>query len=313
MSIPLLVIVGPTASGKSRLAVRMAKRLSGEVISADSMQLYRGMDIATAKPSEAEKEGVPHHLLDVLDPEQSCSVVDYLAMARPVIADVARRGRLPVVAGGTGLYLSALLDNLQFPDIPQDEPLRAQLRCLARSKGSRAVYGMLCALDPASAAALHHHNTGRVIRALEVYIASGIGIAEYARRSRGVPSPYDACVIGLCFADRSALYARIDRRVEEMLSAGLAEEARAMLARPLSRTASQAIGYKELRPYLEGKCALAEAAAQLKQDTRNYAKRQMTWFGRDERVQWLHPDEMDGEQLLEAALRLYARHFEVSL
>ncbi len=271
---PLLVVTGPTASGKTALSIRLAKALDGEVVSADSMQMYRGMDIGTAKPTREEMEGVPHHLIDVLEPSETFSVADYAALARPLILEIGRRGRLPILTGGTGLYIQAITQNIQFSPIPSDEGLRQELRQLAQREGNEALFSILRDCDPESAASIHPNNLGRVIRAIEVFRLTGVPISEHNRRSRAVPCPYRLCMLGLGYQERQ-----------------------------LSVTAAQAIGYKELRGYLAGRESLAEAVERLKQESRNYAKRQLTWFRREEAIRWLFADAFpDGEALFQEAL-----------
>lgn len=305
---PLLVVVGPTASGKTSLSVRLAKMLDGEVVSADSMQMYRGMDIGTAKPTAAEMEGIPHHLIDVLEVEETFSVADYAALARPLIREIGQRGRLPILTGGTGLYISAVIHHLQFSPIPSDEAMRSELRQKAEAEGNEAVHALLRDCDPESAAAIHPNNLGRVIRAIEVYRITGVTITEHNRRSRAVPPPYRTCILGLTSRDRQFLYHRIDRRVDRMLEQGLLEEAERLLQKDLSQTAAQAIGYKELREYLSGRQSLGEAVERLKQESRNYAKRQLTWFRREEGIHWLEIDRFpDDGALLQAALDIARR------
>ena len=285
--IPLLVVCGPTASGKTRLAIDLAKGFSGEVVSADSMQIYRAMDIGTAKPTPAEQDGVPHHLLDVADPGQSFSLVDYLSLAHKAIEDIAGRGRLPILTGGTGLYILSLVDNIQFDEIATDPELRLQLMRMGEVNGEAYLWERLRECDPVLAGKLHPNNQGRIIRALEVFTLTGIPMSELQRRSRLTPSPYKLCMLGLYFARREALYDRIDRRVDVMLEAGLLEEVRELRKGPLSPTAAQAIGYKELFAYLDGQGSLDDAVNLIKTQSRRYAKRQMTWLRRDARINWL--------------------------
>jgi tRNA dimethylallyltransferase len=290
--IPLLVVCGPTASGKTALAVELAMRLSGEVVSGDSMQIYRDMAIGTALPTAEEKRGVPHHLLSFLDPAERFSVADYTALAGEIIAAIYNRGRLPIVAGGTGLYISSLIDNIQFTPLESDPALREELAAYAAKNGNHALWERLRAVDPALAATLHPNNRGRVIRALEVYTLTCLPMSEQQRRAREQPSSYAPHMLGLTFRDRERLYARIDTRVDKMLANGLVGEAQSLLERA-SATAAQAIGYKELFPYLRGEISLEEAAEAIKRETRRYAKRQLTWFRRDERIRWLFVDEYD--------------------
>lgn len=290
--IPVIAVVGPTASGKTRLAVELALHYDGEVVSADSMQLYRDMTIGTAQPMAEEMRGVPHHLVGVRDPAVPCSVAEYVAMAKACIADIHARGKVSVVVGGTGLYVDSLLLGRTFEETRRDDALRARLRQEAAEQGGEALLSRLAAFDPETAARLHPHNLSRIIRAIEVYETDGVTMSELQRRSQQTPSPYRTCKIGLCFADRAVLYAKIDARVDAMLAAGLLEEARALYARVDVRnsTAMQAIGYKELAAYLRGDCALEQAVEELKRATRRYAKRQLTWFRRAGDVCWIEAD-----------------------
>ncbi len=306
--IPLLVVVGPTASGKTGLSIRLAKALDGEIISADSMQVYKEMSIGTAKPTPEEQEGVPHHLVDVLGLGETFSVAQYAQRAREAIAGVHSRGKLPILTGGTGLYVNAVVDNITFSPAPSDEGLREELRRTAEREGNGAVLEILRGIDPETAATLHENNLGRVIRAIEVYRTTGVTMAEQVRRSRQEPSPYDVCIIGLSYGDRQALYDRIGLRVDQMLRDGLLEEAERILSSPLSVTSAQAIGYKELRGYFSGECSLEEAAENIKRETRRYAKRQLTWFRRDARIQWILCDKAGGPGgVLDRAMEIVRR------
>ena len=278
---PLVAVVGPTASGKTALSVELALLLGGEVVSCDSMQLYRGMDIGTAKPTNEERRGVPHHLFDVLSPEENCSVNDYVHLANAAVCDILSRGKLPIFCGGTGLYLDAFLRGGEMETPAASPVLHAELSAFADEHGEEALHARLAAVDPESAAATHAHNRRRVIRALEIYMETGIPKSEWDRRSRAFPPRYNAAVIGLFFDDRELLYRRIDCRVDAMMTAGLEEETRRLRAAGVfarSTTAAAAIGYKELLPYLDGKITRDEAIADLKTATRRYAKRQITWF-----------------------------------
>lgn len=293
----ILAIVGPTASGKTALSIALAKRLGGEIVSCDSMQIYRGMDIGTAKPDMAERDGVPHHLFDILDPDQPFSVNAYLEAATAAVEDILSRGKLPIFCGGTGLYLDAFLRG-GLPETPAADPaLRAELHALAAANGTAFLHAELAAVDPESAAAIHENNVRRVVRALEIYRLTGVTKSEWDRRSASLQSPYNAAVLGLFFADRSLLYARIEQRVELMLQAGLVEETQRLLETGVferSPTAAAAIGYKELLPYLAGESTLECAAEELKTATRRYAKRQLTWFGAKDYVQHLTMDNAKG-------------------
>ncbi len=287
----LIVICGPTASGKTALAADIAKELDGEVVSADSMQIYKGLDIAVAKPTEEEMKDVPHHLIDFLDPKESFSVADYVALAKAKTAEIAARKKQPVVAGGTGLYISSLVDNVTFDqDCGSDPQYRARLERLAEEKGNAYLLEQLKKVDPETAAALHPNNLKRVIRALEVYKLSGRTMTEQRINSRREPSIYRPCMMMIDY-DRKTLYDRIDRRVDMMLEKGLVREARDFFSLKDSSTAAQAIGYKELKPYIDGEEPLESCVERLKRETRRYAKRQLTWFHKDERIYRIPADE----------------------
>ena len=276
----IIAIVGPTASGKSALAEALAERCGGEIVSCDSMQIYRGMDIGTAKPDAATRARVPYHLLDIADPTDDFSAMDYRAAAEAAVQDILHRGRLPVFCGGTGLYLDTFLRG--DGGAPAADPaLRAALLAEAETGGADALYAELTRVDPAAAAVIHKNNLRRVVRALELYRATGIPKSEWDRRAAAMPPRYDAAVLCLTFCDRSRLYRRIDARVDAMMAAGLLDEVRRLAAAGVferSRTAAAAIGYKELLPCLAGGVAVEEAVAAVKQATRRYAKRQITWF-----------------------------------
>lgn len=289
--IPLLVIAGPTASGKTWLAIELAKALGGEVVSADSMQIYRHMEIATAKPTKEEMDGVPHYLLDFLEPDHAAfSVADYTHLARAAITEITGRGNLPILCGGTGLYIQSVIDNIDFSGFSGDSKIRQRLQKDAETSGPEAMWKRLEKVDPELAQKLHPNNWGRVLRALEVYEATGIPMSIHQQRAKSKPSPYQLCMLGLRYHERERLYERINRRVDHMLEQGLLEEARKMIS-VYGGTACQAIGYKELLPYLQGESPLEPCIEKLKQATRNYAKRQLCWFGRDKRIQWLCVDE----------------------
>lgn len=297
--IRLIAVVGPTASGKTALAVELAKKFDGEVISADSMQVYREMQVATAKPTKGEMQGIPHHLIDYVEPEEPYSLARYVEDAKAAIADVASRGKLPVLAGGTGLYVDTLLENRDLGNAGENEEFRRGLYALAEEKGNGYLLELLWKEDPETAKKLHENNLIRVVRALEVCRTAGMTMSELQRKSRETETPYDCCRIGIAYRDRQVLYDRINLRVDRMLEAGLCEEARQFFASG-KQTAAQAIGYKELKPWLDGECTLEEAADRLKQATRRYAKRQLTWFRKDPGIHWVFPD---GEGGAEGALR----------
>ncbi|MBO5274850.1 MAG: tRNA (adenosine(37)-N6)-dimethylallyltransferase MiaA [Clostridia bacterium] len=282
----LIAVAGPTASGKSALALELCRRFDGELVSCDSMQIYRRMDIGTAKPTAEEMREIPHHLIDIVEPGESFSCADWCEMAKTAIADITARGKFPIVCGGTGLYLDNLITGNTFAEIKCDEAYREEMLTLSSEK----LIEMLRRVDPESAAAIHPNNRKRVVRALEIYHATGVPKSEWDRQSRTSEPPYDALVLGLRYADRSVLYRRIDRRVDEMLRLGLIEEVRA-LSDSYSSTSCQAIGYKELFDYLDGSSTLEEAAEKIKQATRNYAKRQMTWFNSKSYITWIDVSE----------------------
>lgn len=302
----LIAVVGPTASGKTALAIALAKELGGEIVSADSMQIYRGMDIATAKPTPEEMAEVPHHLIGFWPPEKPFSVAQYAVLAREKIDDILRRGRVPVLCGGTGLYIKAIVDHIQYEEeTGGDAVLRERLRRQAQDEGNLAVWRQLQAMDPQTAERIHPNNLGRVIRAIEVMQVSGRSIREQEERSRQAPCPYHVLQIGLRYRNRENLYERIGRRVDAMAEAGLLEEARAVRQQGLTATAAQAIGYKELYDWMDGTLPLEEALENLKRSTRRYAKRQLTWFGADARIRWIEPDALQaGETVTEQAMRI---------
>ncbi len=283
----LVCIVGPTASGKTALAVALAQRLDGEIVSADSMQIYRGMDIGTAKPDLRERGGVPHHMLDTADPEEEYSAARYAAEAGACVDGILARGHTPIVAGGTGLYLNALLGRISFDEEPDTAQTRERLSREAQEIGAQGMYRKLCALDPEYARTVHPNNLRRVLRGLEIIETRGITVSESLAAARGRPLRYEPVLIGLSPEPRELIWTRTDRRVDEMMRAGLLEEARRLCGRELSRTARQAIGYKELFSYFDGQITLEEAVQEIKIHTRQYAKRQLTWFRADPQVRWI--------------------------
>ena len=301
----IVVIVGPTASGKTALSVALAKKLRGEVISADSMQIYRGMDVGTAKVTPEEMDGIPHHMIDVADPAESFSAARFVEMADPILRDILSRGKTAVIAGGTGLYVDALIQGRAFAPCPATGK-REALEAEADLMGMEHMLDRLRQVDPDSAARLHLSDRKRILRALEVYEETGRTITAHNLETQKVPPRYDPVWLGLSFADRAALYRRIDRRVDLMLEHGLLEEIRSLLDRGVPRTATalQAIGYKEFLPVLEGKRTPEEAAEEVKRGSRRYAKRQRTWFRRNEKIHWiLQRDPPDPEAVAAEALR----------
>lgn len=302
---PLIVICGPTASGKTALSIAIAKALGCEVVSADSMQIYKGMQIATAKPTEDEMDGIKHHLIDFLEPGDSFSVADYVRLAHRAITDIASRGVTPLVCGGTGLYINSLIDNISFDESCTSTELRDELLNLAKENGNGYLLEMLREFDPQTAEKLHENNLNRIIRAIEVYKVTGITMTETVKNSRLVESPYNVCMIGINYSDRQHLYDRVNLRVDLMLKDGLLEEAEAVLKNDSLKTSYQAIGYKELAPYFKGEASLEDCIEKLKLETRHYAKRQLTWFRRDERINWVYPDECESfEDLVKTALEI---------
>ena len=292
----LICICGPTASGKTALSVALAKQLHTEIISADSMQIYRRMDIGTAKPNAEERQGVPHHLLDVCAPGEPFSVARYVELADAAAQDVLSRGMIPVVAGGTGLYMDALIECSTFSGDETDLSVREKYQRMAAERGNEAVHACLARVDPEGAERLHPNNLKRVIRALEVYEQTGMTIDAFNRLHKRPAPKYAALKIGVCPAERQTLYDRIDRRVDQMLADGLLEETKRLLdSGALAGTAAQAIGYKELLGYLQGDAPLADCVALLKQHSRNYAKRQLTWLKRDDNIHWIYYN--NGEEL----------------
>ena len=287
----MIGVVGATASGKTSLAVKIAQKYNGEIISADSMQIYKGMDIATAKATEEEKCGIPHYMMDFLSPTELFSVSEYVEMAKNIINDILARGKVPVVCGGTGLYIRSLVENVQFSPEQADENLRNKLNERYEKEGGEVLLKELAEFDPEMAKTLHPSNNKRIIRAIEIYQTTGITMSEHIRKSKDIPSPYEWTVIGIAFADRQKLYDRINARVDIMLEQGLLEEAKGFYRENKGKTAIGAIGYKELKPYLDGEMTLEQAVENLKQVTRNYAKRQMTWFKKDSYIHWIYADE----------------------
>ena len=292
----LICICGPTASGKTALSVALAKQLHTEIISADSMQIYRGMNIGTAKPTAAERQGVPHHLLDICAPGEAFSVARYVELADAAAQDVLSRGMIPIVAGGTGLYMDALIECSTFSGDETDLSVREKYQRMAAEQGNEAVHACLAKVDPEGAERLHPNNLKRVIRALEVYEQTGMTIDAFNRLHKRPAPKYAALKIGICPAERQTLYDRIDRRVDQMLADGLLEETKRLLdSGALAGTAAQAIGYKELLGYLQGDAPLADCVALLKERSRNYAKRQLTWLKRDDNIHWIYYN--NGEEL----------------
>ena len=308
----IICIAGPTASGKTALAVELAKQLDGEVVSCDSMQVYRYMDIGTAKPTKEEQQGIVHHMIDVAQPDENFSVSRYCEMATPIVDDILARNKVAIIAGGTGLYMDALIKGNDFAPYPSTGA-RERLETQADEIGMEAMLEKLRAIDPEAAAKLHPADRKRIIRALEVFEETGETITAHNLRTQSVPPRYQPLWLGLDFDPRQALYDRIDLRVGLMLQAGLVEEIRSLLARgiPSKSTALQAIGYKEFVSALEGNGSIELAADQVRQSSRHYAKRQLTWFRRNPDMNWLvRGTDDNAEEIITKARRL-ARQFDI--
>lgn len=312
--IPLIAIIGPTASGKTSLAVEICKRIDGEAVSCDSMQIYKGMDIATAKPTVEEMQGIPHHLIGFVEPDEQFSVYKYCEEAKAAIDDIISRGKKAVLVGGTGLYFNSLVDNIEYLPDETDFDYREELKKRAETEGADVLLSELREIDPQAAEKLHINNVGRIIRALEIFRATGKTKSEQNEQSKKNPSPFRLTAVCLDARDRQFLYNRINKRVDIMLESGLLKEAEGFLNSPLGNTAKQAIGYKELTPYFNGEKTLDECIDNLKMQTRRYAKRQLTWFRRDERMNYLYIDEYKSlDSLVGAALNIIERSAENEL
>ena len=296
--IPLIVVAGPTASGKTSLAIDIAKTLDGEIVCADSMQIYKYMDIGTAKATKEEQAQCPHHLMDIVEPDCEFSVADYTELAHKTISDIVSRGKTPIMCGGTGLYIDSVVNDVEFGEFENDYTLRRELEELAKKEGSQRLIDMLSEFDPLSAKKLHPNNLKRIIRAIEFYKVSGIPISEHQHMTKLKESRYNA-VEFIIDRERYELYDRINRRVDIMMDEGLADEVKTLMDRGYSPklNSMQGIGYKELIAYFNGKSTLDEAVDAIKQNSRRYAKRQLTWFRRNENIHWLSPDNALEETL----------------
>lgn len=296
MKLPLIVLTGPTAVGKTSLSIRLAKAVGGEIISADSMQVYRHMDIGSAKVTREEMDGVPHHLIDILDPNEEFNVVVFKNRAKAAMEEIRSRGRIPVIAGGTGFYIQALVYDIDFKENEEGGKIRRELEALADKEGEACLHHLLTQVDPESARAIHPNNVKRVIRALEYYRQTGEKISVHNETERKKESPYQLFYYVLN-TDRETLYQRIDSRVDEMIEKGLVKEVQALKAMGCTRdlVSMQGLGYKEILDYLDGRTPLEEAIYILKRDTRHFAKRQLTWFRRERDVRWLNLPEFDND------------------
>ena len=298
---PMIVLTGPTAVGKTKLSIALAKAVNGEIISADSMQVYKHMDVGSAKITPAEMQGVKHHLIDVLDPWEDFNVVLFQKMCKECLEDIYKRGHIPIVAGGTGFYIQALLKDIDFTENEEDTEYRSELECLAQEKGAEHLHEMLKKVDPESAEAIHANNIKRVIRALEYYKLTGEKISLHNEKESQKENAYQSCYFVLN-DDRQLLYERIEKRVDEMMEQGLLEEVKALKDMGLKRgmVSMQGLGYKEILDYLEGECSLEDAVEKIKLETRHFAKRQLTWFRREADVIWVNKPEFnyDEERIL---------------
>lgn len=302
---PLIILTGPTAVGKTKASIGLAKAIGGEIISADSMQVYRHMDIGSAKITKEEMADIPHYLIDVLEPEEEFHVVRFQQMAKAAMADMYSRGKIPIIVGGTGFYIQALLYDIDFTENEGDSVYREKLEALAKEKGAAYLHGQLAMVDPKAAEEIHANNIKRVIRALEFYHQTGQKISEHNERERQKESPYQFCYFVLNDR-RECLYERIDQRVDQMIRNGLVQEVQALKERGCTKqmVSMQGLGYKEIFSYLEGDCSLEEAVYIIKRDTRHFAKRQLTWFKRERDVIWVQKDALnyDDEKLLQSLL-----------
>lgn len=310
MKRPLIILTGPTAVGKTALSIELARAVGGEIISADSMQVYRHMDIGSAKVTKEEMRGVPHHLIDVMEPDEEFNVTRFQSMAKEAMQGIYARGHVPILAGGTGFYIQALLYDIDFKENDDSSAIREELERLGEEKGSFYLHELLRECDPESAAAIHANNRKRVIRAIEYFRMTGQKISEHNQEEREKTSPYDFYYYVLT-CERSRLYERIEARVDAMLEAGLVEEVRRLKEMGCRRgmVSMQGLGYKEILDYLDGNCSLEEAISILKRDTRHFAKRQLTWFKREREVRWIKLEDFDNDRgrVLDYILEDYKR------
>lgn len=296
---PLIVLTGPTAAGKTSLSLRLAKKIGGEIISADSMQVYKKMDIGTAKIRPEQMEDIPHYMVDILDPSEEFNVVIFVDMAKKAMEKIYGNGHIPILVGGTGFYIQALLYDIDFSQHEQSEEYRKELTQLAAKKGENYLHDMLIKVDPEYAANVHFHNVKKVIRALEFYKETGQKLSEHNKQQRKKESPYNFAYFVL-YHDREVLYDRIDRRVDQMMEDGLLEEVEGLVREGYTKklVSMQGLGYKEFFPYFSGKASLEETVEKIKKDTRHFAKRQLTWFRREKEVIWFNKNEYEQEEKL---------------
>ena len=306
--LPLLILTGPTAVGKTNLSISLAKAVNGEIISADSMQVYRRMDIGTAKIKKEEMGGVTHHLIDICEPTEDYNVVRFATEAKRLIQEIVGRGHVPILVGGTGFYIQAVLYDIDFTETEEDTSYREELAAFAAEHGAEALHARLAEVDPASAEAIHANNVKRVIRALEFYEQTGTKISEHNEEQHGKESAYNSAYFVLT-QDRAVLYDRIEKRIDIMLTEGLVEEVKGLLAEGCkpSSVSMQGLGYKEIVAYLQGECTLEEAIYILKRDTRHFAKRQLTWFKREREVLWFDKGEYENEDAILTAMLAEAK------
>lgn len=306
--IKTLTVCGPTASGKTALGVSLAKELNGEIVSADSIQIYKYIDIASAKPDENEMQGIKHYLLDFVDPNENYSVAQYVVDANRAIDEIVSKKKMPVIVGGTGLYIDSLINNISFLDNGLDDSVRKKLKQRLENEGSKTLYDELFEIDKKAAEKIHPNNSVKILRALEVYYSSGMTLTKQNELSRAVESRFDNTTVFLNCKNRDYLYDRINRRVDLMMQKGLLREAENYYKNFYSSTSSQAIGYKELKPYLDGNLSLEKCVENLKKATRNYAKRQLTWFRRNELSHTLYIDEYNSiQQLTQEVINIFRR------
>lgn len=311
---PLIILTGPTSVGKTKLSVKLAKALNGEIISADSMQVYKGMDIGSAKVREEEKEGVPHHLIDILDPKDEFNVYLFKEMCDKAISEICARGHVPIMVGGTGFYIQAVLKGIDFNEENEDSSYRHELEILAAEKGADYLHGMLKEVDPESAEAIHVNNVKRTIRALEFYKFNGSKISEHNETEKAKENVYNS-VYFVLNDDRAKIYERIEARVDEMIKEGLVEEVKRLKDAGLTKeyVSMQGLGYKEILAYLDGEISLDEAVYIIKRDTRHFAKRQITWFKREKNVVWVNKPDFDynDERILDFMIKTVIKYLEL--